>query len=124
MKPVFGAFAALALLGCGGSQPVVYENPAATAGAGTGVIQEAPIAAVTTEERIREEITEELGDEGLDAESIAVLVEGNAVTLRGEVRSIGEVERARRVAADVEGVQRVDVNELAVPRVQPQRRMR
>lgn len=123
-KPILTACAALTLVACGGSEPVVYEQPAATVGAGASGIQEAPTIAVTTEERIREEVAEELGDEGLDAEAIAVLVEGNAVTLRGEVRSIGEVERARRIAADVEGVERVDVNQLAVQRVQPNRRLR
>ena len=126
MKPFKHAAlaAGLALAGCGGSQAVAYENPAATAGAGGGQVQEAPTIAVTTEDEIREEVSEELRDEGLDAEQIAVLVEGTNVTLTGQVRSIGEVERARRVAADVEGVQRVDVNQLAVQRVEPNRRLR
>lgn len=123
-KPILSALAVLALGACGGSEPVVYEQPGATAGAGAGGITEAPIVNVTTEARIREEVREELGDEGLDAEAIAVLVEGGSVTLQGEVRSIGEVERARRVAADVEGVERVDVNQLGVQRVQPERRLR
>lgn len=118
------ALAGGTLLGCGGAEPVAYETPNATVGAGAPGLQVAPSPTATTEDEIREEIREELGDEGLDAEAIAILVEGNNVTLRGEVRSIGEVERARRVAADVEGVEYVDVNQLAVRRVEPQQRLR
>ena len=110
--------AALALGACGaqGEPVVVNDNVSTTAGNasadGIGPIQEGPTFVVTTEEEIADEVREELGDEGLDAEAIAVRVDGTAVWLSGRVRDAEERQRAIAIAEDVEGVETVDATDL------------
>lgn len=108
---------AAGLAGACASEPVmVTTSPSSPASAGGVRTDDIPAVWATSEEAIREEVIEELGDEGLDASAIAVLVEGNRVALRGTVRSVEEWDLARSVAADVEGVAVVDARSLVIRR--------
>ena len=108
---------AAGLAGACASEPVMVSTaPSSPPSAGGVRTDDVPMVWATNEETIRDEVIEELGDEGLDASAIAVLVEGNRVALRGTVSSIDEWDLARRVAADVEGVAVVDARSLAIRR--------
>lgn len=102
MKPAAGALLAAALLSCSTIAAATCANPG-SARSGTEILDD---AAVTS--RVKLALRAE---SGVAARDIEVRTCRGDVQLSGFVDSQGQIDRAGRVTADVEGVRRV-TNEL------------